>query len=191
MEPEEGAMIGCGRVGALCIGLAIVAMSCAPPSRPEAPGSQPAAPSLQFSPKWVTAAFLSDPPSLVNRVNSAVAGGRTSAGINQIGDLLNTGLVVPLDRGVLHPRLAEAVPSIENGLWRVFPDGRTETIYRIKDGVQWHDGTPFTAEDLVFSARVAQDRELPFVRILAYDLIDQVEIIDPRTAVVKWKRPFI
>jgi len=29
--------------------------------------------------------------------------------------------------GVVHPQLAEVVPSIENGLWRVFPDGRIET----------------------------------------------------------------
>jgi len=63
----------------------------------------------------------------VNRVNAAVAGGRTSAGITQLADLLNAGMVVPLDRGVLHARLAEAVPTLENGLWRVLPDGRTET----------------------------------------------------------------
>ncbi len=183
------------RRAGLLIALMLVALSCAPPSRP-APASgggqsSAAAPAPASAPKWITAAFLSDPPTLMNRVNSAVAGGRTSAGITELADIVNSSMTVVVGRGAVEPRLAEAVPTIENGLWRVLPDGRTETTYRIKTGAQWHDGTPLTAADLVFTAQVAQDRELPFVRVLAYDLIDAIEVVDMRTALVKWKRPFI
>ncbi len=171
----------------------LFALGCAPAS-PPAPGASSqgsAAPAQPSPPKWITAAFLSDPPTLMNRVNSAVAGGRTSAGISEMADIVNSSMTVAVERGVLQPRLAEDVPTLENGLWRVLPDGRTETTYRIKPHAQWHDRTPFTAADLVFSVQVAQDRELPFVRTLAYELIDRIEIVDTRTALVTWKRPFI
>lgn len=126
----------------------------------------------------------------MNRVNSAVAGGPTSAGVTQLADILNSSMTVS-ELGAVKPRLAETVPTIENGLWRVLPDGRSETTYRIKQGVEWHDGTALRAEDLLFTIQVAQDRELPFVRVLDYDLIEQADIADQRTLTVRWKRPFI
>src|SRR6188474_2771501 len=33
--------------------------------------------------------------------------------------------------------------------WTVSPDGLTYT-FRLRDGVKWHDGKPFTAEDVKF-----------------------------------------
>jgi peptide/nickel transport system substrate-binding protein len=182
------------RVGLLGVALALVVLSCAPAPRAAPAGGGQAATANSASvaaPKAITAAFLSDPPTLMNRVNSAVAGGRTSAGISELADIVNSSMTVVAERGAVEPRLAEAVPTLENGLWRVLPDGRTETTYRIKSGAQWHDGTPLTAADLAFTVQVAQDRELPFVRVLAYDMVEAIEVVDPRTALVKWKRPFI
>ena len=34
----------------------------------------------------------------------------------------------------------EAVPTLENGLWKVLPDGRMETSWRLKPGLVWQDG---------------------------------------------------
>ena len=34
--------------------------------------------------------------------------------------------------------------------WDISPDKRTYTFH-LQDGVQWHDGTPMTADDVVFS----------------------------------------
>jgi len=139
--------------------------------------------------KRITAAFLSDPPSVNNRIN--VSGGRTAFGVSHLEDMLNTGVVVATERGKLQPRLVEAVPTVENGLWKVFPDGRMETTLVIKQGAQWHDGTPLTPRDLAFTARITADSELPFTRTPGYDLIEQVEAVDARTARVSWKQPFI
>lgn len=177
--------------GLLSLVVAAIAVGCGPtgPSAPPAPGPESSGASGRT--KWITAAFLSDPPGLVPRVNVAVTGGRQSFGTIELPNLINTGLTIAQDGGVLHPRLAEAVPSVENGLWRVFPDGRTETSWTIKQGVVWHDGAPFTTEDLAFSARVARDRDLPLIRDVGYDLVDEVVILDPRTATVKWEQPYI
>ena len=59
------------------------------------------------------------------------------------------------------PVLAEAIPSFENGLWKVFPDGQMETTWKIREGARWHDGTPFTSGDVLFTSKLEQDKELP------------------------------
>ena len=64
------------------------------------------------------------------------------------------GLTVKDHQGLLHPTLGDALPSVENGLWKVFADGRMETTYPIRAGAQWHDGTPLTGDDLAFTIGV-------------------------------------
>jgi peptide/nickel transport system substrate-binding protein len=56
--------------------------------------------------------------------------------------------------GVLQPILARRFPSRENG--GVAADGRS-VIWKLKRGVTWHDGTPFTADDFVFNWQFATD----------------------------------
>jgi ABC-type transport system substrate-binding protein len=46
------------------------------------------------------------------------------------------------------PMLAAEIPNIENG--GVAADGLSVT-WKLKTGVQWHDGRPFTADDVVFN----------------------------------------
>ena len=56
--------------------------------------------------------------------------------------------------GNLVPILAAEVPSSANG--GVSKDGKTIT-WKLKKNVQWHDGKPFTADDVVFTAAYAAD----------------------------------
>jgi len=50
--------------------------------------------------------------------------------------------------GNLVPMLAAEIPNIENG--GVAADGLSVT-WKLKTGVKWHDGQPFTADDVVFT----------------------------------------
>ena len=50
--------------------------------------------------------------------------------------------------GVLMPRLAAEIPTIENG--GVSEDGLTIT-WTLQEGLLWSDGTPMTADDAVFT----------------------------------------
>ena len=52
------------------------------------------------------------------------------------------------------PVLAAEIPSAQNG--GVSRDG-TAVTWTIKKGVSWHDGTPLTAADLVFTWEYAAD----------------------------------
>src|SRR5439155_11180036 len=112
-------------------------------------------------------------------------------GLAELYTLVNGALSSLDPDGVRHPWLADAFPSIENGLWQVFPDGRMETTWRLKPGITWHDGVPMTADDLRFTIEVYRDREIGAVGIPALALIDRVDVRDAQTVVLKWQRPFI
>ena len=109
----------------------------------------------------------------------------------EVAGLLNSSLNVFDSNGDLHPQLGEAVPTVENGLWRVLPDGRMETTWKIRGGVAWHDGTPFTTDDLVFTLSVLRDRELPIFRHRSFSFIEGVEAADAQTITVRWNKPYI
>lgn len=111
-------------------------------------------------------------------------------GIDALQDLVGANLAAADPNGNLQPHLAEVVPTIDNGLWKVFPDGRMETTWKLRPDVRWHDGAPFTAEDVLFSARLARDRELPQFRNSAYDLVESVQAPDTHTVVVRWRQPY-
>src|SRR5689334_12777988 len=56
--------------------------------------------------------------------------------------------------GNLFPVLAAEVPSVQNG--GVSKDGRSVT-WKLKKGVTWHDGKPFTSADVVFNWEFVKD----------------------------------
>jgi peptide/nickel transport system substrate-binding protein len=132
---------------------------------------------------------MGDPVTLSQKLNAAGAG--SIPGADALEQLVNAGLVVLDAGGVLRPQLADAVPTVENGLWTVHPDGTMATTWRIRPGGQWHDGAPFTSADLLFTAQIGQDRDLAAFRDLVYDAIASMEAPNPQTIVVHWKRPFI
>src|SRR5205823_15053455 len=106
--------------------------------------------------------------------------------------MVGSGLTVGRDLdSVFVPQLAEAVPSAENGLWKIFPDGTMETTWRIRAGARWHDGTALTSEDLLFTAQLEQDKDLPVVIDPAYGVVASITAPDPQTVTVTWKSPYI
>ena len=105
--------------------------------------------------------------------------------------LVNSGMTAIDSEGVRRPILAETVPSLDNGLWKLLPNGQMELIWKIRPNTQWHDGTPLTADDLMFTIAVASDREMPEFRNGAFDVLDHADVIDAQTLSTTWKQPFI
>jgi hypothetical protein len=87
--------------------------------------------------------------------------------------------------GNLVPVLAAEVPEIENG--GVAPDGLSVT-WKLKKNVQWHDGQPFTADDVVFNWEYAADPATAATTIGSYQNIT-VEKLDPSVVRVRFKKP--
>jgi peptide/nickel transport system substrate-binding protein len=137
----------------------------------------------------IVAGLRGDPAILSDQLGRAGAG--RILGTADIERLLHPGLVVRDQEQTLKPILVEAVPSVENGTWQVLPDGRMVTTYRIRPNAAWHDGTPFTSADLVFTMGVVSDPELTEWKDVALGDIERITGPDPSTVVVNWKRPFI
>ncbi|WP_158970061.1 ABC transporter substrate-binding protein [Chachezhania sediminis] len=72
--------------------------------------------------------------------------------------------------------------------WTISDDGLTYT-FKLHDGVKWHDGEDFTADDVVFSADVfLRETHARLRASLAY--VDTITAIDPLTVEFKLKEPF-
>ena len=81
--------------------------------------------------------------------------------------------------GELFPILAAELPTRENG--GLAPDGMSVT-WKLKQGVTWHDGQPFTADDLLFNWEYAKDPATAAVTIGNYKDVT-VEKIEPGESV--------
>jgi peptide/nickel transport system substrate-binding protein len=81
--------------------------------------------------------------------------------------------------------LAAEIPSLQNG--GVAKDGRSVT-WKLKKGVTWHDGKPFTADDCVFNWEYAADPATASVNIGTYKDI-KVDKVDSHTIKVTFQKP--
>ena len=82
------------------------------------------------------------------------------------------------------PILAAEIPSKENG--GLSADGRAVT-WKLKKNVQWHDGKPFTADDVVFNWEYASDPATASVSIGSYKDV-RVEKLDSHTVRVHFQK---
>ncbi len=102
--------------------------------------------------------------------------------------LFNATLSAKDQQEVAQPYLAEALPQLDQESWRVLPDGRMETIYRLRPGISWHDGVGFSADDFVFAWRVYQTPEFGQNSIPPFSAIEQVSASDDRTLLIRWRQ---
>src|SRR5581483_1056305 len=141
--------------------------------------------------KQIVAGIFSSPAGMHQELTNPQG---TSGSVPGLGELyaMMDGALSYVDEGFeRHPWLADSVPTVDNGLWKVFPDGSMETTWRIKPDVAWHDGAPVTSDDLQFTIDVYRDRDVGVVPIRGLSLVDAIELPDARTAVLHWRQPFI
>jgi peptide/nickel transport system substrate-binding protein len=171
------------------LSLVLAMLACAAPAaRPS--GEQPQAAQPTSGPKRIVVAIQGDATVLSTALNPRGSAG-SIPGVDAVEDLLHAGLGAFNGRDELVPQLAENVPTVENGLWKVFPDGRMETIWKIREGAVWHDGTALTTADLLFTLQVARDRRAPQFWSSVFELIESASAPDARTIVVDWAGPYI
>ncbi|HKC91459.1 MAG TPA: ABC transporter substrate-binding protein [Candidatus Limnocylindria bacterium] len=85
----------------------------------------------------------------------------------------------------LTPRLAESVPTLENGGLRVVtddvdaPDGRLVATFRLRDA-KWQDGVPITATDVRFAWQQDHSATPGTMARWTADRISDVQVLGPR-----------
>ncbi|SDI63302.1 peptide ABC transporter substrate-binding protein [Salipiger marinus] len=84
--------------------------------------------------------------------------------------------------GEIVPNLATEVPTLENG--GISEDG-LEWRVRLREDVKWHDGEPFTAEDVKFTLELIVDPDFRAWRTSGHDLVRDITVVSPTE--ISWR----
>ncbi len=119
-----------------------------------------------------------------NTLDPILASNTTESMISRLSfDLL----VTADETGKAIPDLAETVPTQENG--GISKDGLTIT-YHLRKNVKWHDGQPFTSNDVKFSYTAIMNKANNVVSTIGYEKVRSVETPDDATVVFHLKEKF-
>lgn len=183
-----------------------VATACGP-TTPAAPvATAQAAPTSAAAPATVGPSSTAQPTAQAaaqQPAQPAASGSQLRITLNQEPDTLNpfysglratftvtqaifNGLVVVNEQGDYEGDLAAEVPTVQNG--DVSPDGLTIT-YKLRQGVKWADGQPFTADDVKFTYDTIMNPANTISGKSAYSKIDTLTVKDPYTVELKMKEP--
>ena len=102
----------------------------------------------------------------------------------EVSSLIFSGLTITNDQGEWMPDLAAEVPTLQNG--GVSKDGLTVT-YKLRHGVTWHDGSPFTADDVKFTWQIIMNSKINVVSREGYDKIAAIDTPDQYTVIIRFK----
>ncbi|MFC0407267.1 peptide ABC transporter substrate-binding protein [Roseomonas elaeocarpi] len=86
------------------------------------------------------------------------------------------------EEGNLTPQLATEVPSTANG--GISADGLTWKL-RLREGVTWHDSTPFTAEDVKFTIELLNNTAFRARTRQGHNLVREITIASPHE--ISWR----
>jgi peptide/nickel transport system substrate-binding protein len=159
--------------------------STAPPGAPAAGSRAETGPAQSSAPKLLRIGMVDG-----REPKSGLALGAGGIGGAEHTFTFHAGLTIYDPQGNLGPHIAERVPSVDQGDWKVNPDGTMEVTWKLRPGVKWHDGTPLTSTDFAFGMTILKDREIPFARSRAASLITEIRTPDPQTMVVMWEKPY-
>ena len=85
------------------------------------------------------------------------------------------------------PVLAEELPSVKKGTWKIDPQKKTMvTVYKLRPGLKWQDGKPYTSKDFEFGWQIAKHPDFPMPDRLVPEMISKIETPDDRTIIIHW-----
>lgn len=167
----------------IVLGVSLVVACGAPRSQiPSQQGPSPA----QAGPKTLTIGLQRGMPAF-----GGLTGFSTSTSASNITPMVTDAVTYQDETGVHYPLLAVEIPSIEKGTWRLFDDGRMETIWKVRPNVKWHDGTPVTTDDFVFAFGLDKDPDLPRTPTPAIQAKSGISASDPWSMAITWGQLFV
>jgi len=90
-------------------------------------------------------------------------------------------------KGDFLPRLAAEIPTVANG--GISEDGLTWKI-KLRDGVTWHDGKPFSADDVKFTIDLINNPSFPAYTRSGHELVRDIKVLAPNLISWRMERPF-
>lgn len=104
----------------------------------------------------------------------------------RIGRLLYRGLTFVGPDGMPSPDLAVELPTVANGGIR---DGGRTVLYRVRTGLEWHDGAPLTARDIAFTIRALASGRLTDDPAEDFGIVTSAVATDDETVKITFSRP--
>ena len=120
----------------------------------------------------LVAAISQDPGQL----NPAIT---TAGAVHSASELMYNGLVEIDDKGNLVPELAES--------WTVRSGDYT---FKLRKGVTWHDGRPFTSADVKYTFEEPLPKYHARARASLLDAVSRIETPDPQTVIFRFYKPY-
>ena len=121
-------------------------------------------------------------PDVLNRFSTHI--------LEDIQSCIVEGLVTNDENMNIVPLLAAEVPTPENGGVRMRPDGGMDVTWRLRPGITWHDGRPFTSADVKFTVEAINDSSYNPESTDGFDRITSVDTPDSLTAVVHYREVY-
>ncbi|MBL8959139.1 MAG: peptide ABC transporter substrate-binding protein [Gemmatimonadetes bacterium] len=100
------------------------------------------------------------------------------------------GLVTNDEQMNIVPVLAVEVPTIANGGVVLRADGGMDVTWKLRPGIRWHDGVPFTSADLKFTVDAINSPDYNPESTDGFDRITSVDTPDSLTAVVHYREHY-
>src|SRR4051812_47464233 len=159
--------------------LSVLVLACAEPAKTSRDTTgAPQAAAKPAGVKRIVVGIRGTPVSPIMKVTLGGGSGQ-APGAEELEELVNSRLGMIDPSGTVRPYLASSIPSVQDGSWSVQPDGSMVTTWKIRPNAKWHDGHPFTADDVVFSYTVWTDAEVGIFRDARYLTVQSVEAPDP------------
>jgi peptide/nickel transport system substrate-binding protein len=121
-------------------------------------------------------------PDTMNRFSTHI--------LEDIQTCIIEGLTITDERMNVIPLLASKVPTLENGDVVLRTDGGMDVTWRIRPGVRWHDGVPFTSADIKFTVDAINSPNYNPESTDGFDRIEGVDTPDSLTAIVKYREVY-
>ncbi len=100
------------------------------------------------------------------------------------------GLVVSNDQNQYVPVLAKEIPTVENGGVKTLADGKIEMTWPLQQGVKWHDGVEFTADDVCYTWSFITAEGSEVYNRDEYLGISKCEATDKYTVTMTWDKTY-
>ncbi|HEY7567120.1 MAG TPA: peptide ABC transporter substrate-binding protein [Gemmatimonadaceae bacterium] len=121
-------------------------------------------------------------PDTMNRFSTHI--------LEDIQSCVVEGLVTTDEEMRIVPLLAVDVPTFENGGVKLRPDGGMDVTWKLRPGVRWHDGKPFTSADVQFTVRAVNSPDYNPESTDGFDRITSVDTPDSLTAIVHYREVY-
>ncbi len=117
----------------------------------------------------------------IGDISSLIPNITTDGASHEVGSLIYTGLVTR-DRDLnIVPDMAES--------WE-FSQDCLHLTFTLKPNVRWHDGQPFTADDVLFTYRTMLNPKTPTAYREDFKVVGDVEVLDARHVRIIYPRPY-